>query len=178
MIAILKPIYASTKIVESHQTSAGFIVPLLHLIKHSLIGLPKNSLHREVRQAIYDGIKKRLGDWENDDNLMKSMILEPKFRMDLVPIEKRAYYRKKILDEIMSSMPEIEDVVSTGNSIQQQIEEDDPFDSILPNSGAIVSINSDLIMHEIEKAGRFLKKYNTLKFRKLFVIQKSDHKRK
>lgn len=152
MIKILEPVYKSTKMVEKHETSAGFIVPLLHLLKHELIDLFTSNEYEDVRHAIYDGVNKRLGNWKSNKYLMFSMILEPKFRLDLMPLEERSIYREQLVNEIMvmlrtvdtvtedgisSMLPEEEDPfasILSHSSHSQQIDNEDPFDSILPNS--------------------------------------------
>jgi len=129
MLVILKPIYESTLFVERRLTNAGHIIPLLKQIELDLINEPKTSPFPNVRQAIVDGLKKRMKGWEKNDSLTIATILDPLFKASLLPQEHLSQYKDKMINEILRKTSNL-----TENSILpalQPQQEQHPFAKLM-----------------------------------------------
>lgn len=115
MIEILKPIYEAALFVERRNSHAGQIIPLFQVIKLDLIDQPNTEHYEDVRKAIVDGLENRLKgvlncvilwtlclDWQNNRLLTFPNILDPSFKLSLLPESRWESYKNQIISELMN----------------------------------------------------------------------------
>lgn len=131
MLLVLEPMRQATKIVEQRETSIGFTVPILMLLKKKLVDDINTDL-QNVRTAIYNGVEERIGKWEANDHLTLSMLLEPMFKMDLVPPTKHTKLREKAVAEALKLVIPSDTTQNTETLLPSQtLNDSNPFSEIL-----------------------------------------------
>nr|CAD2155131.1 unnamed protein product [Meloidogyne enterolobii] len=104
---ILRPIYNAISFLQKRTSSVGYIIPLMKAIELDLIIQPVALEFPRVRAAIVNGIKCRMGGWEDEAVLIIPTLLDPYFKMTLFPVEKHMQYKDYLIFEIRKQCPPI-----------------------------------------------------------------------
>lgn len=116
IVDILKPIYTATLFVEGRHCHARHIIPLFKAIKFDLVDQPVTQKYEAVRVAIVNGLESRLKGiigislsviiiilgWKMNRLLVFTTILDPAFKLSLLPSENWSYYKEEIVKELLS----------------------------------------------------------------------------
>uniref|UniRef100_A0A1I8BGX1 Bromo domain-containing protein n=1 Tax=Meloidogyne hapla TaxID=6305 RepID=A0A1I8BGX1_MELHA len=77
-------------------------VCLFKTIEVKLISKPVALEFPKVRQAIVDGIKRRMIGWEDEVNLIIPTILDPYFKITLFPSERHGQYKDMLINAVQN----------------------------------------------------------------------------
>ncbi|KAF7636907.1 Dimer_Tnp_hAT domain-containing protein [Meloidogyne graminicola] len=102
---ILRPIYNATTFLQKRTSCVGYIIPLMKAIELDLVIQPVAIEFPRVRAAIVNGMKCRMGGWEDEANLIIPTLLDPYFKMTLFPVEKHLQYKDWLIYEIQKQCP-------------------------------------------------------------------------
>lgn len=105
---ILSPINSATFLLQNRGTPISVIIPLFRVIIHEL---QREGELMNIKTAIVDGLKKRMGkvdaqgnvkriQWDENRNLVLSTILDPRFKIgSYFEADRHCEYRSWLINE-------------------------------------------------------------------------------